>query len=477
MLNLKLKEIRTIKLLYVIVLGVVINFFISSLLIYSIVVNEVLSSNRIILLTFMLMVSSLGQIFAILNVIDNIKNLKEYKDIFKQVVEALPNAVFIHRKLKFIYANIEGAKFFNLNNPEKLIGRPVSDFIKLNVDYIGDDRLNGALSETVFRPLVENVITKANGEVVEVETFSTPLFINDKVNVLNILKDLTKQKELEQLQKKVEEEEMKLKEAVEIDRLRNEFFANLSHELRTPLTIIFGTMQLIEKEMSQCSQKDDILNKRLKTLKQNCYRLLRLINNLIDMTKIDAGYFSIALQNHNIIPIIEDITLSVVEFAKNKGIHIEFDTEIEEEITACDPDKIERIMLNLLSNAIKFTRPGGIIKISVLEENSYLKVVVEDDGIGMPEDKLTSIFDRFVQVDKSFTRNHEGSGLGLSIVKSFVNMHGGNIKVESKAGEGTAFTIELPITLVEEDAGIMDFLAIGESHVERVKIEFSDIYS
>jgi PAS domain S-box-containing protein len=405
------------------------------------------------------------------------KELKERKEVFEQILERLPNAVFIHRKLKFIYANSQGLKFFDLKNKTDIEGKPVSDFLKLNVEYIGKERMNSALSETKFEPIVENIIEKSNGEVVEVEAYSSPIYVEGKVCVVNILRDLTEQKELEKLQKKVEEEEMKLLEAMEIDRLRNEFFANLSHELRTPLTMIFGTIQLIEKETSKCSHNEETLDKRLRTLKQNCYRLLRLINNLIDMTKIDAGYFSITLQNQNIIPIIEDISLSVVEFAQSKGITIEFDTEIEEKITACDPDKIERIMLNLLSNALKFTKPGGAIKINIYEENEDLIVVVKDDGIGIPEEKLQSIFDRFIQVDKSFTRSHEGSGLGLSIVKSFVSMHGGSIKAESKEGEGAEFIIKLPITTVKREVEILDFIAIGESHVERVNIEFSDIYS
>ncbi|EQB86974.1 hypothetical protein M918_11560 [Clostridium sp. BL8] len=311
----------------------------------------------------------------------------------------------------------------------------------------------------------------------EVETFSNPINVDGTVAVLNTLRDLTEHKKLERLEKKVNEEKRKLKEAIEIDRLRSDFFANLSHELRTPLTIIFGTLQLIEREQKEILIKDESLKKRVKTLKQNCYRLLRLINNLIDMTKIDAGYFTVSLKNHDIIPIVEDISLSVVEFAENKGIKIQFDTEIEEKIIACDPDKIERIMLNLLSNAIKFTNPNGNIQINVYDGESDIKIVVKDDGIGIPKEKLDSVFGRFIQVDKSLCRNHEGSGLGLSIAKSFVEMHGGTIKVESEYGNGTEFIIILPITLVEDNMDVIDYEAVAESHVQRVNIEFSDIYS
>lgn len=470
-------SLRENKLLGLVILGNVINSIICCFFIVFLVKEIKVNYDVLSIIIILLIASSMLQIIMVKKISNNIKKIKYKSKMFEQALEALPNPVFIHKKLKFIYANSEGAKFFNLKNPEHIIGKSVSDFVKLNVDLIGNQRLNNALNEASFKPLVENTITKANGEVVEVETFSNPIDVDGTVAVLNTFRDLTEHKKLERLEEKVNEEKRKLKEAIEIDRLRSDFFANLSHELRTPLTIIFGTLQLIEREQKEILIKDESLKKRVKTLKQNCYRLLRLINNLIDMTKIDAGYFTISLKNHDIIPIVEDISLSVVEFAENKGIKIQFDTEIEEKTTACDPDKIERIMLNLLSNAIKFTNPNGNIQINIYDKESDIKIVVKDDGIGIPKEKLDSVFGKFIQVDKSLCRNHEGSGLGLSIAKSFVEMHGGTIKVESEYGKGTEFIILLPITLVKDNMDAMDYVAVAESHVQRVNIEFSDIYS
>lgn len=470
-------SLRENKLLSLVILGNVINSIICCFFIVFLVKEIKVNFHILSILIILLIASAMLQIIMVKKVSNNIKKIKDKSKMFEQALEALPNPVFIHKKLKFIYTNSEGAKFFNLKNPEHIIGKSVSDFVKLNVDLIGDQRLNNALNEASFKPLVENTITKANGEVVEVEAFSNPIDVDGTFAVLNTFRDLTERKKLERLEEKVNEEKRKLKEAIEIDRLRSDFFANLSHELRTPLTIIFGTLQLIEREQKEILIKDESLKKRVKTLKQNCYRLLRLINNLIDMTKIDAGYFTVSLKNHDIIPIVEDISLSVVEFAENKGIKIQFDTEIEEKITACDPDKIERIMLNLLSNAIKFTNPNGNILINIYDGESDIKIVVKDDGIGIPKEKLDSVFGRFIQVDKSLCRNHEGSGLGLSIAKSFVEMHGGTIKVESEYGNGTEFIISLPITLIEDNMDAIDYVAVAENHVQRVNIEFSDIYS
>jgi signal transduction histidine kinase len=188
----------------------------------------------------------------------------------------------------------------------------------------------------------------------------------------------------------------------------------------------------------------DKLNKYLSIMKQNSYRLIKLINNLIDISKIDAGYYKINLCNCNIVSVVEEITMSVAEYIQDKGMKLIFDTDTEEKIIACDPEKIERIILNLLSNAVKFTDAGGSIYVSVNAGTDKVKVSVRDTGICIPGEKLEKIFERFVQVDKSLSRNHEGSGIGLSLVKSLVEMHGGNIKAFSKIGLGSEFVFELP---------------------------------
>jgi len=218
----------------------------------------------------------------------------------------------------------------------------------------------------------------------------------------------------------------------------------------------------------------DKWKKHIGIMKQNCYRLVRLINNLIDVTKIDSGYFEINLENANIVSIVEDITLSVAEYIENKHISLIFDTDIEEKIMACDPDKIERIILNLISNAVKFTSPGGSIFVNISDRGENINISVKDTGIGIPKTKQKVIFQRFIQVDKSLTRKHEGSGIGLSLVKALVNMHKGNITVASEPDKGSEFCIELPVYLINDRKNKNDFLIQGK--VEKIKIEFSDIY-
>ena len=218
--------------------------------------------------------------------------------------------------------------------------------------------------------------------------------------------DITEEKRMGELQKSIDEERKRLYEIREYDRIKTEFFSNISHELRTPINVIFSAIQTYELTQKDCKCENaaEDRNKYMKIMKQNCNRILRLVNNLIDITKIDSGYLDINKENIEIIALSEDITLSVVEYMENKGIALVFDTRtmnVEEKIMACDPDMIERILLNLLSNAVKFTDSGGMITVDIKDGNDKIYIKIKDSGRGIPKEKLNSIFERFVQVDKS----------------------------------------------------------------------------
>ena len=260
--------------------------------------------------------------------------------------------------------------------------------------------------------------------------------------------------------------------------LKNEFFSNISHEFRTPINIILGTMQLINKNIEKNDFKIDSLKTYTNYIKQNSYRLLRLVNNVIDISKMDIGMYSLKCSNQNIISVIEDITLSVADYTKNNKINLIFDTDDEEVITYCDPDKIERIMLNLLSNAIKYTPENGFIKVQITNAQNEIIVSVKDSGKGISKDKLDVIFERFGQADSAFNKKYEGSGIGLSLVKNLVELHGGDISVNSEIGEGSEFIFSIPIKLNEEDDNDNKYdFDRKHKHVERCDIEFSDVYS
>ena len=257
------------------------------------------------------------------------------------------------------------------------------------------------------------------------------------------------------------------------EEVKNEFFANISHELRTPLNIFYSTVQLLDlKSNDMLVDFREVYEKHKQCLNLNCKRMLRLIDNIVDITKIDVGFTKPKFVNCDIVRVIEDITLSVVNYAENKNINIVFDTEIEEHIIKCDSSMIERAMLNLLSNAIKFTKENGNIVVNLYKDEQWVHIIVKDDGIGIPIGIQGMIFERFVQGDKSLTRLNEGSGIGLSIVKSIVELNNGEIYLDSDGENGTEFEILLPNEKLEGDKYEYNY----EIDIDKIELEFSDIY-
>ena len=175
--------------------------------------------------------------------------------------------------------------------------------------------------------------------------------------------------------------------------------------------------------------------------------------------------------------LVEDITMSIVPYVEEKQIDIIFDTEVEELEIRCDPDKIERVVLNLLSNAVKFTEIGGniYVTIALVDDNKWVEISVKDDGIGIPKHMRKFIFERFIQVDKSYNRNKEGSGIGLALVKSLVELHGGRVYLKDDTEKGCNFIVLLP-NVIEENVVIKEKESRYKSSVDRISIEFADIY-
>ncbi len=279
--------------------------------------------------------------------------------------------------------------------------------------------------------------------------------------------------------KMIRENKRLMEELIETDKLKTDFFSNISHELKTPLNLILSAVQLIlhYKEKDTEAAQNMNIDKYIYIIKQNTYRLIKLVNNLIDITRIDSGFFKINLRNGNIIEVIEEITLSTVDYVQSKKREIVFDTDIEEKIMAFDATMIERVILNLISNAVKFTEAGDSISVAIYDQGENLLIIVKDTGLGIPKEKQEIIFEKFKQVDTSLSRIHEGSGIGLSLVKALIEMHKGKISVHSEDGKGTEFIIQLPIRQIseEENRRQMNHNA-NNNKVETMQIEFSDIY-
>ena len=351
-------------------------------------------------------------------------------------------------------------------NEEELKAMHYSDFIHPDDISILEKLYNSNyITEEINHIIIRCLCKDNNYKWIELSI----KYIKEKNAFISTGIDITKRKE-------IEEEKQKLEEAIQLESIRNEFFGNISHEFKTPLNIILGIVQLIDKNIDSDNITKENLLRHVNIMRQNSYRLLRLVNNLIDISRIDIGYYNLQSSNYNIVKVIEDITLSIAEYIKHKKINLLFNTDFKEIMLACDVDKIERVMLNLLSNAIKYTDDGGSIQVSLNKVNNDVIISVKDSGVGIPKDKLELIFDRFGQANSILSRRCEGSGIGLSIVKSIVQMHGGKIEVFSEVGKGTEFVFNIPIKILEEENVILT-CDNKDYHIEKCNIEFSDIYS
>jgi signal transduction histidine kinase len=228
-------------------------------------------------------------------------------------------------------------------------------------------------------------------------------------------------------------------ELKELDNAKMRFFSNVSHELRTPLTLILGPLEV----MLQGKQNPD-LRPLLEAMEANARRLLRHVNALLDFAKIDAGKLECNYEYNNLGKILQGLTVAARPHLLNRKISLKMEGLDGIPETILDADKVETMAANLLSNAIKFTPDGGRITIKAGEEREIVWFEVEDTGIGIPKDKLDTIFERFHQVDDTLNRNREGTGLGLAMVKQLTSIHMGKVTVRSRLGEGTTFRIELP---------------------------------
>jgi signal transduction histidine kinase len=216
----------------------------------------------------------------------------------------------------------------------------------------------------------------------------------------------------------------------------------MSHELRTPLNSILGFSQFLN-----CEKKGK-LNEKQKRYVRNIMtsgnHLLHLINNILDITKLDSGEVELNMETVDLGEIISDAEQMVLPMILGKGITLELDCERGDFLVRGDRVKIKQILYNLLGNAVKFTPPDGSVSLVCRRAGEWVKVSVSDTGVGISKEDLEQIFDPFVQVQDYHAREHGGVGLGLSIVRSLVEMHGGNIRVDSEPGKGSTFSFTIP---------------------------------
>jgi len=254
-------------------------------------------------------------------------------------------------------------------------------------------------------------------------------------------------RELELTNSKLGESNRQLEESnqrlTELDRLKGQFFANISHELRTPLTLLLAPLETIRERWGP--NGDAGSRELLDTMQANAMRLLKLINDLLDLVRLEVGRLTLHQQPVRLENFMRGMASSIQRFAEDRGLQLTCDIRPEVDYIRADPDKLEKIFLNLLFNAVKFTPAGGSIQVRATREGGEAVIAVKDTGVGIAAENLPNLFHRFWQADTSSQRKYQGAGIGLALVKELAVAHGGSVAAESSLGHGTTITVRLPL--------------------------------
>ncbi|WP_170074573.1 PAS domain-containing sensor histidine kinase [Paraclostridium dentum] len=405
-----------------------------------------------------LLLGTIGISIEITNKIEVLKNIEQNEKTFLEIANNIEEVIVIADEKKAHYISPSFERVFEIK-PDKLY-----DDIKTWKDNWKSFEPQGNVNYNYNSKEPVSIIFRATRNNQDEKWFWVRVvsLLDENGNVIKkifVISDITQTKEGE----------------LELEKLRMDFLANISHELRTPINLILSSLQVLNLKMNLLDEElFRYFNKYLSIVDQNGRRLLKLVNNLIDTTRLESGCFSYNPKNKDIISYVENICLSVSEFVKSNNLSIIFDTDTEEKLIAFDPDNMERIILNLISNAIKFNKPGGKIEVFISCKDD-IEISVKDSGIGIPEDKIDKIFERFEQV-KTNTKK-EGSGIGLNLVKSLIEMNNGSIKVESELEKGSKFTIILPNTLIKNSLSYSYENSNYINNENQISVEFSDIYT
>lgn len=273
---------------------------------------------------------------------------------------------------------------------------------------------------------------------------------------------------MEDNNRKLSSDESSLMSINELLKNNDQYLLNIIHDLRSHLNVITSAAQFMEH-----NYKDDKNLKCIEIIKRNSFKMLKLINNLIDSNKIKNNYYKLNKKNIDIVPMIENTISCIEKFASKRNINLIFDTNEEECIMAIDPEAIDRVIMNLLSNAIKFSNENSNIYINLVVKDKEIELSFKDEGCGISKEEKERIFDRFYQGKNN--DNIEGSGIGLNLCMLFVKAHDGKIFLESEINKGSIFTVILPrkiedhIETVKEEGNLIN-------KNQAVEIEFSDTY-
>ncbi|HEX4064767.1 MAG TPA: PAS domain S-box protein [Acidobacteriaceae bacterium] len=368
---------------------------------------------------------------------------------FRQLLEAAPDAIVeVSAEGEIVLVNQIAEEMFGYAR-EELLGRSVDMLVPDAIHHQHHHYRESYLDHPRTRPMGSGLdlhARRCDGTLFPVEISLSPIHTETGMHVTAVIRDVTERKRAEQEVRKLQlqytgELESRNRDVERANRLKSEFLASMSHELRTPLHTIIGFAELLQEGTE--GPLNAAQARFLSHIHRDSEHLLELINDVLDLSKVEAGQLVLKRENYPLARSIAEALDAIRPGAAAKGIHIE-ERGQRDALVYADPLRVKEMLYNLLSNAVKFTPEGGEVWVETSEQTGFLRVTVGDTGIGIPPDEQENIFDKFYQVGNTTRGVREGTGLGLSITKELVQLHGGWMEVHSIPGKGSRFTFVLP---------------------------------
>ena len=369
--------------------------------------------------------------------------LAEVKESYRKLLALTPDAVYIHVDARIVLANKAAVEVFGAGSEEEIIGASIYDLMNSEVVPIAED-YQRRTGDTVR---MEQKRRRLNGEEFWARVSITPLNWSGERGALVILTDITEQH-------RAQEALVNAMESAEIaNKSKSEFLANMSHELRTPLNAIIGFSEIMQNEMFG-EIGNEHYTEYARDIHESGMHLLYVINDILDLSKIEAGKLSVSLSEVDLADVTEASVRLVRQSAAEAGVRVDTRLVGALPIIQVDQRMLKQMLMNLLSNAIKFTPEGAKIRLSVRRvENDFVEIAVVDTGVGISAADLPRVLEPFVQADHASESRETGTGLGLPLTKSLVELHGGTFRLWSRVGLGTRAVLLLPVLPPENISG------------------------
>lgn len=363
--------------------------------------------------------------------------LKQSEERYRRLVELSPDSIHVECDDHIIFVNSAGLDLFGATTAEEIIGRSMFDITHPH-DYDTVRNRQGLVLAGESAPMTEQRQIKLDGTVFWAAVIAIPLTWQGNPAALVVTRDITHQKHAEAGLKEA-------KDAAEFaNRSKTEFLANMSHELRTPLNAVIGFSEIMKDQMFGAIGHNNYLG-YVNDIHESGTHLLKVINDLLDLSKVEAGKMEPLFESVDVSKAIESSLRTVEGRAHERGISIMVKIEQKLPEIYADERMLKQILMNLLSNAVKFTPEGGKIRLRArVRTGGDIELSVIDTGIGIARSDLETVMEPFGQVESILTRKFDGTGLGLPLTRSLVEIHGGHMSIQSKQGLGTKVTIRLP---------------------------------